>query len=129
MLMRYLQSGLVIAGIQHPDQRSESKWLRLVPADSPTGDALRIAYALSARRKQHRVDEREDAYALHAEGICMPGRAAFAPATDRASTTRGRCRLATRSAPTRCTRPAVSMGRETSSSRTVRDSRIFRRRP
>jgi choline dehydrogenase-like flavoprotein len=63
IFMRYLLSGLVIAGIHHPDRYSPDKTLQLIASStSPTGDALAFSYALNAA-EQHKVDERERAYA------------------------------------------------------------------
>ena len=49
IFMQYLLSGLLIAGIDHPQAPSDGKrlWLEPDPA-SPTGDALAIAFELSA---------------------------------------------------------------------------------
>lgn len=48
ILMRYLASGIIVMGVYHPDSQSRSKYVQLVSdADSPTGDKLKIEYALS----------------------------------------------------------------------------------
>jgi len=63
-LMQYLLSAFAIVGIDHPQERSGGKGLRLVPdAGAPSGDALEISYALSDAERDA-YDRRERAY-LH----------------------------------------------------------------
>lgn len=46
-LLKYLQSAFIIAGIHHPDQPSDTKYLSLVSnSSSPTSDMLYIHYSL-----------------------------------------------------------------------------------
>lgn len=48
VVMQYLQSAFIIAGIHHPEKPSPSKFVRLQPSvDSPTGDMLTGQYTLS----------------------------------------------------------------------------------
>ncbi|MBI4851184.1 MAG: hypothetical protein HY819_05095 [Acidobacteria bacterium] len=62
IFMRYFLSGLVVMGIHHPETRSNSKYLHLIPDNSSiTNDKLKINYALSDEEKQT-VNERESAY-------------------------------------------------------------------
>jgi hypothetical protein len=69
-LMQYLLSGLLLAGIDHPQARSEGKelWLRSDPS-SPTGDALTIDFALTeSERRRCEVRERGFLRALRGLG-------------------------------------------------------------
>jgi choline dehydrogenase-like flavoprotein len=63
IFMQYLLSGLLIAGIDHPQAYSEGKqlWLEPDPA-SPTGDTLAIAFDLTAGELLQ-YDERERGFA------------------------------------------------------------------
>lgn len=55
ILLQYLQSGLVIMGINQPDRPGAGKFLQLIPdASHPTGDALRIEYILEASAESER---------------------------------------------------------------------------
>lgn len=69
-LMRFLQSGLAIAGLHHPDAPGGTKYLELVAdAARPTGDALRGGYELAdAERERTRQRERQFITALRALG-------------------------------------------------------------
>ncbi len=63
IFMQYLLSGLLIAGIDHPQAQSDGKrlWLE-ADASSLTGDALAIAFDLTAGERA-RYDKREGGYA------------------------------------------------------------------
>jgi hypothetical protein len=53
VLTRYLSTGIVTLGVYHPDSQSKDKYVQLVPDHkSPTGDELKIEYALSDEEKQ-----------------------------------------------------------------------------
>lgn len=69
-LLQYLLSGLLVAGIDHPQAPSSGKSLWLQPdASSPTGDALAVEYALTqAERRAHDARERAYLRALRALG-------------------------------------------------------------
>jgi hypothetical protein len=70
VLMQYLLSGFVIAGFDHPQERTEGKrvW-RESDSSSPTGDRLAIAYELTpAERRDHRTRERGFAGVLRTLG-------------------------------------------------------------
>jgi choline dehydrogenase-like flavoprotein len=60
-LLHYLESGLLIVGIDHPQAYSEGKALRLTGApSSPTGDTLAIDFALTqAERASFAARERD----------------------------------------------------------------------
>lgn len=61
-LMQYLQSGILIAGIHHPEKPGADKLLRLdADANTPTGDRLFAGYKLSADEKQKQL-QTEKAY-------------------------------------------------------------------
>lgn len=61
-LMQYLLSGIVIAGIHHPESAGPEKYLRLdADAHSPTGDKLFARYVLSEAEEQ-RIRDREKCY-------------------------------------------------------------------
>ncbi len=68
--MQYLLPGFTIAGIDHPQAPSEGKSVALESDErSPTGDALAIAYELSAaERAAYDAREREFLHALRALG-------------------------------------------------------------
>ena len=70
IVMQYLLSGFVIAGFDHPQERSDHKQVWLERDDpSPTTDRLAIAYALNdTERRNHRLRERGFARALRALG-------------------------------------------------------------
>ena len=69
-LMQYLLSGFIIAGFDHPQDRSEGKHVWREPdRSSPTGDRLAIAYELTeAERRDHRARERGFASVLRTLG-------------------------------------------------------------
>jgi len=52
IIMRYLTSGFIILGVYHPDARTKQKYVQLVSdSKSPTGDKLKVVYALSPQEK------------------------------------------------------------------------------
>ena len=61
MAMKYLLPAIMIAGIHHPESRGENQFVQLENSSSPTGDALRVKYELTAEKKQ-RVVDREKKY-------------------------------------------------------------------
>ncbi len=69
-VMRFLQSGLVIAGLHHPESPGPAKHVALAAdASSPTGDVLRGTYALGdAERARTRERERRYVAALRSLG-------------------------------------------------------------
>ncbi len=69
-LMQYLLSGFIIAGFDHPQDRTEGKHVWREPdSSSPTGDRLAIAYELTeAERRDHRARERGFASVLRTLG-------------------------------------------------------------
>ena len=76
IFMQYLLSGLLIAGIDHPQAQSDGKRLWLEPdAASLTGDALAIAFDLTAGERA-RYDARERGFARDvAIARCVAGQA------------------------------------------------------
>jgi len=80
IIMRYLQSALIIAGIHHPEKPSSSKFVRLVPSDrTPTGDLLTGHYALSdSEQSVNFARERRIKGALRTLG-CQPLRTLHVP--------------------------------------------------
>jgi hypothetical protein len=80
IIMQYLQSAFIIAGINHPERPSASKFIRIRPAsESPTGDALSGQYSLSdAERTANALRERQFKWALRALG-CQPLRTLQVP--------------------------------------------------
>lgn len=55
-LMQYLQSGILIAGIHHPENAGSDKFLRLDPdGETPTGDRLFAHYKRSAAEMQEQT--------------------------------------------------------------------------
>jgi len=69
-LMQYLLSGFIVAGFDHPQERSDGKHLWIEPdAASPTADRLAIDYALTqAERQDHHQRETEFAGILASIG-------------------------------------------------------------
>jgi hypothetical protein len=80
ILMQYLQSAFIIAGIHHPERPSPSKFVRLRPSpDSPTGDKLTGQYTLSdSERAANARRERTLKWALRKLG-CQPLRTIHVP--------------------------------------------------
>lgn len=70
-LLRYLQTGLVIMGVHHPDKASPDKFLSLSKdAHSPTGDHLVAGYELSEQDKhEYRDRERKIISAMRHTGL------------------------------------------------------------
>ena len=70
VLMQYLLSGFIIAGFDHPQERTEGKQVWREPdGASPTGDRLAIAYELTeTERRDHRARERGFAATLRTLG-------------------------------------------------------------
>jgi hypothetical protein len=73
VIMQYLQSAFIIAGIHHPEKPSSSKFLKMKPsAASPTGDMLTGHYSLSdSELATNARRERMLKWALRAVG-CQP---------------------------------------------------------
>jgi hypothetical protein len=80
IIMQYLQSAFIIAGINHPEKPSSGKFIRMRPSsESLTGDALSGQYALSdAERAANARREDEFKWALRALG-CQPLRTLQVP--------------------------------------------------
>jgi len=80
VIMQYLQSAFIIAGIHHPERPSPSKFVRLRPSqDSPTGDKLTGQYTLTeAERSVNARRERKLRWALRTLG-CQPLRTIHVP--------------------------------------------------
>jgi hypothetical protein len=80
IIMQYLQSAFIIAGIHHPEKPSLSKFVKLRPSrDTPTGDILTGQYMLSdAERATNDQRERRLKWALRTLG-CMPLRTVRVP--------------------------------------------------
>jgi len=80
IVMQYLQSAFIIAGIHHPEKPSPSKFVRLKPsAGSPTGDMLSGQYTLSdGELAANGARERKLKWALRTLG-CQPLRTIHVP--------------------------------------------------
>jgi len=80
IIMQYLQSAFIIAGIHHPERPSASKFVRLRPSGtSPTGDVLCGQYTLSdSERAVNAKRERKLKWALRTLG-CQPLRTLHVP--------------------------------------------------
>jgi len=62
-IMQYLLPAMSIMGVHHPDHSYRDKYVELVPdSTTPTGDRLKINYALSAEEEQE-VERRDKQYA------------------------------------------------------------------
>jgi hypothetical protein len=80
IIMQYLQSAFIIAGIHHPERPSPSKFVRMKPSNvSPTGDMLCGQYTLSdTERATNFLRERKLKWALRTLG-CQPLRIMHVP--------------------------------------------------
>jgi hypothetical protein len=80
VIMQYLQSAFIIAGIHHPEKPSPSKFVRMrTSGESPTGDILSGQYTLSdVERAANAQRERKLKWALRKLG-CQPLRTIQVP--------------------------------------------------